>query len=194
VRPMFFKTPAAFRAWLARNHHTARELLVGLYHRKSGKGGPSYQEVLDEALCFGWIDGVRRNYDATSYTIRFTPRKPTSIWSAVNIKRVGELTARGRMRPSGLTAFRKRDRKKARLYSFENRPRELNAGAAREFRAHKQAWAWFQAQAPWYRRTASWWVMSAKKEETRSRRLAALIASSAQSRRAPGFIVGRKEA
>jgi uncharacterized protein YdeI (YjbR/CyaY-like superfamily) len=194
VKPRFFKTPAAFRTWLARNHDTTRELLVGLFHRKSGKGGPTYQEVLDEALCFGWIDGVRRNHDAASYAIRFTPRKPTSIWSAVNIRRVGELTASGRMQPAGLTAFRKRDKKKAQRYSFENRPRELDASSRKQFTANQGAWAWFESQAPWYRRTATWWVMSAKKEETRSRRLATLIASSAQSKRAPGFIVGRKEA
>lgn len=192
MKPSFFRTQAAFRTWLARHHRTAEELLVGFYHVGSGKGGFTYPEARDEALCFGWIDGVRRNYDATSYTIRFTPRKRDSTWSAVNLERIRELKAEGRMRPAGLAIFEARDRNKARLYSFVNRPRDLDAGTKRAFRANKRAWTWFEAQAPWYRRTAVWWVMSAKREETRARRLRMLIESAERGERASPFNVGRR--
>ena len=142
----------------------------------------------DEALCFGWIDGVRKRIDLR-WAIRFTPRKPSSIWSHINIRRVGGLTALGLMRPAGLGAFRRRDEKKSRLYSYENikRGRRLNAAYEKKLRANKRAWVFFQAQAPWYRRTAQFWVMTAKQEETRLRRLTALIASSAQGTRLGQF-------
>ena len=144
---------------------------------------------MDQALCFGWIDGVRRRIDEHRWTIRFTPRKPDSVWSRVNIRRVGELTALGLMRPAGLEAFRRRDEQKTRMYSYENvkRGRRLSPPYARRFRVNKRAWAFFQAQAPWYQRTTQWWVMSAKQEATRLRRLAMLIASSARGARVGQF-------
>ena len=193
MTPRFFKTQAAFRAWLTRHHATERELLVGLHHTGSGTPSISYPEARDEALCFGWIDGVRRNYDATSYTVRFTPRKRDGTWSAVNRGRIRELKAQGRMQPAGLKVFEARNPKKAELYSFENPPRALDAASAKAFKANRRAWAWFSGQAPWYRRTAAWWVMSAKREETRAARLAMLISSAARGERAAPFNIARKK-
>jgi len=191
--PKFFRTLAAFRAWLERHHATGRDLLVGFYHVGSGKPSITYPQARDEALCFGWIDGVRKNYDATSYTVRFTPRKPDSLWSRVNLERVQALKAEGRMRPAGLTVFAARDPKKAELYSFENPRRAFDAGAVKAFKAARRAWAWFETQAPWYRRTAAWWVMSATREETRARRLAMLISSAARGERAAPFNISRRK-
>ena len=187
--PTFFRSPAAFRRWLEKHHATARELWVGLVKKDTGKPGIVYAEALDQALCFGWIDGVRQRIDDQRWTIRFTPRKPSSIWSRVNIRRVGELTALGLMRPAGLQAFRRRDEQKTSLYSYENikRGRRLAAAYERRFRATKRAWAFFQAQAPSYQRTTQWWVMTAKQEATRLRRLGALIASSAKGARLGQF-------
>ncbi len=192
--PVYFEQPTAWRAWLARHHATARELVVGFHKVGSGKRSITYPEALDEALCFGWIDGVRTSLGATSYTIRFTPRRPGSIWSAVNLRHVARLTAAGRMHASGLKTFRERDVEKTRRYSFENQPVPFDAAATRKFKENGKAWAWFAAQAPWYRRTAQWWVMSAKKPETRERRLATLIASSARGAKAPPFILARDSA
>jgi uncharacterized protein YdeI (YjbR/CyaY-like superfamily) len=189
--PKFFRTQAACRAWLERHHRTERELLVGFHHVGSGKPSITYPQARDEALCFGWIDGVRRNHDAMSYTVRFTPRKANSTWSRVNIGRVKELKAEGRMAPAGLRAFEARDPKRAELYSFENAARALDAASVKAFKAARRAWAWFETQAPWYRRTAARWVMSAKREETRARRLAELISSAARGERASPFIVAR---
>ena len=191
--PTFFKTRAAFRAWLARHHASERELVVGLHHRGSGKPSITYPEARDEALCFGWIDGVRRNHDATSYTVRFTPRKADSTWSRVNLGRVRELKAEGRMQPPGLRAFEAREPKKAELQSFENHPRSLDEAAVKAFKANRRAWTWFEAQASSYRRTAAWWVMSAKREETRARRLAVLISGAARGERASPFNIARKK-
>lgn len=179
----FFKTSTEFRTWLKKNHAKAPELLVGFYKKHSGKAGITYPEALDEALCFGWIDGVRKSIDEISYTIRFTPRKSRSNWSGVNIKRVGELTQLGRMQPAGLKIFAERDQKKSGVYSYETRPRQLEGHYAEKFQANKNAWDFFQAQAPSYQRTATWWIMSAKKEETRLRRLATLMEGSAQGLR-----------
>ena len=193
MNPTFFKTATLFRTWLDRHHATHRELLVGFHKVGTGKPSITYPQALDAALCFGWIDGLRRSLDADSYTIRFTPRKRDSIWSAVNVRHVARLQAEGLMQPAGLKAFRERDRTKAKLYSFENRPRRLEAAYAQKFKANRRAWAWFEAQAPWYRRSAAWWVMSAKREETRARRLAALIANSAKGAKAPPFILGPED-
>ena len=179
MKPQFFPSPAAFRRWLGGNHAKVRELLVGFYKKDSGKGGLTYKEGVDEALCFGWIDGVRRRWDETRYTIRFTPRKARSIWSAVNRKRARELEAQGLMAAAGLAAFHGRDKRKQNQYSFENRGRGLDPVYQKTFRANRPAWAYFQAQPPWYQRTSSWWVISAKQETTRARRLAALIEQSA---------------
>ena len=154
------------------------------FHKK-GSGTPSitWPESVDQALCFGWIDGVRKRIDETRYTIRFTPRKPTSIWSAINIARVGVLSGAGLMAAAGLKAFQRRDEKRSAIYSHENRPKTLTAAQERLFRRNKAAWAFFQAQPPSYRKLANWYVASAKKEETRQKRLARLIAASAAGKR-----------
>ena len=176
---VYFKSSADFRAWLEEHHASATEVWVGFYRKDSGVPGITYPEAVDQALCFGWIDGVRRSVDSSSYTNRFTPRKPGSNWSAVNVKRVGELSELGRMHASGLKAFETRDPSRSQEYSHEGRAAELDGEYAERLRAHPAAWAFFRAQSPWYRRTASWWVVSAKKEETRAKRLATLIEDSA---------------
>jgi uncharacterized protein YdeI (YjbR/CyaY-like superfamily) len=183
VKPRFFKSSAEFRSWLAKNRTAASELWVGFYKKESGKGGITYSEALDEALCFGWIDGVRKSVDAASYTIRFSPRQPKSIWSAVNTRRVAALIKAGSMDPSGLEVFRNRDPGRTLLYSYERERAEFTGLWLERFRSNAAAWRFFDAQAPSYKRTVTFWVMSAKKEETRSKRLDALIAESALSRR-----------
>lgn len=183
--PTFFETAASFGAWLARHHDSAAEILVGFYKVKSGRQSMTYQEALDEALAFGWIDGVRRRLDDQGYSIRFTPRKPTSIWSAVNIKRVKELEAAGRMTQAGLAAFAKRDEKRSAIYSYERGNAELDAEALDTFARNKKAFEFYRRQAPWYRRTTARWVHGAKKPETRERRLRTLIDYSARGERLP---------
>jgi uncharacterized protein YdeI (YjbR/CyaY-like superfamily) len=159
------------------------ELVVGFYKTGSGKGGLTYREALDEALCAGWIDGVRRSVDAASYSIRFTPRKSRSTWSAVNIRRAEELSRLGLMQAPGQAAFAERDVQRAKLYSYERETGSLEPAQEKRFQANARAWKFFSAQPPYYRRTATWWVISAKREETRERRLATLIADSAQGRK-----------
>ena len=183
MKPKFFSAPEHFRRWLEQNHASAQEMLVGFHKKASGKKSITYAEALDEALCFGWIDGVRRNFDETSYTIRFTPRKPRSIWSLVNVRHVERLQKEGRMHAAGLAAFEKRDPKRTGIYSFENRPRELSPECEKEFRKSKAAWEFFQAQPPGYKRLMTFWVMGAKKEETRAGRLRRLIETSAKGER-----------
>lgn len=183
VKPTFFPTPAAFRAWFEAHHETTAELLVGFYKTGSGKPSITWPESVDAALSFGWIDGVRRSLGDESYTIRFTPRKPRSTWSAVNIARVAELTKLGLMRPAGLAAFEKRIEAKSAIYAYEQRgTAKLDEAQEKQLRANKKAWEFFQAQPPWYRRTASYWVISAKREETRAKRLATLIEDSAKGK------------
>ncbi len=182
MRPRAFASGAAFRAWLEANHDRVSELVVRCYKVKARQRGMTYTEALDEALCFGWIDGVRRGVDDHSFSVRFTPRKPKSYWSAVNRRRAEELEAAGRLHPAGLLAFRAAAASGGR-YSFENRPVGLSPGYQRELRANAKAWAFFRSQPPWYRRTSAFWVMSAKREETRRRRLAQLIACSEGQRR-----------
>jgi uncharacterized protein YdeI (YjbR/CyaY-like superfamily) len=185
-RPRFFATPAAFRTWLERNHETARELLVGFHKRGTGRRSITWPESVDEALCFGWIDGVRRSLGDHGYTIRFTPRRPTSAWSAVNVARVAALTKLGHMRPAGLRAFAARKPEKTGVYSFErSRAATLPTPLEQRLRADRKAAAFFDSQPPWYRRTAIHWVTSAKREETRERRLAILIRDSAAGRTIP---------
>ena len=184
---MFFETAPALRAWLAANHATARELWIGFYKKDSGRGGISYPQAVDEALCFGWIDGVRRSLDAASYTTRFSPRQARSVWSAVNIARVAELEAEGRLQPAGRAAFAARNAGQAPQYSYEREAATLPPAAEATFRANAPAWAFFEAQAPSYQRAAIWWVVSAKQEVTRARRLATLIADSAAGRRLPAL-------
>lgn len=190
MKPNFFTSPDQFHQWLEKNQDSATELLVGFYKKTSGKESITYPEALDEALCFGWIDGVRKSIDNASYTIRFTPRKSKSIWSLVNVRHVERLKQEGRMKPSGLEAFALRDPKRTGIYSFENNPRELSAAYKRKFRQNKKAWEFFEAQPPFFRKTAAFYVMSAKKEETQIRRLEQLIECSAKEIRL-GVIVAK---
>ncbi|GAC1649623.1 MAG: YdeI family protein [Herpetosiphon sp.] len=181
--PTFFAEPAQFRDWLAVYHLQAKELWVGFRKRGTCQATITWPEAVDEALCVGWIDGVRKSIDAGSYMIRFTPRKKRSIWSTVNIQRVGELSATGRMRPAGLVAFEARTAAKSGIYTYEQTEAAArDAPAEEQFRANKTAWEFFQAQPPWYRRTAIWWVISGKQVATRQKRLATLIEDSAHQR------------
>jgi uncharacterized protein YdeI (YjbR/CyaY-like superfamily) len=192
MKPKFFSTPADFRAWLERNHASASELLIGFHKKSSGKKSITYPEALDEALCFGWIDGVRRKLNETSYVQRFTPRKPNSIWSLINVRHIERLTKEGRMHASGLAAYARRDPKRTGVYSFENRPRELSAAYEKRFRQHKTAWEFFQAQPAYYKRLLIFRIMSAKKEETQIRRLEQLIEISAKGQRL-GLLTAKPE-
>jgi uncharacterized protein YdeI (YjbR/CyaY-like superfamily) len=186
MEPAFFATPADFRAWLEAHHDTAQELWVGFYRKGSGKPSITWPEAVDEALCFGWIDGVRRRIDDTSYTNRFTPRRARSTWSTVNVNRVAELIRLGRMQPAGLAAFEKRTAGRSGIYSFEQEAAPaLDDVQEQRFRANAAAWDFFQREPAWYRRTAVWWVVSAKREETRLRRLAQLIDDSEHGRTVP---------
>ncbi len=183
MEPVFFATRAELRAWLERHHAEHDELWVGLYKKGSGRPSVTWPEVVDEALCFGWIDGVRRSVGPDSYANRLTPRRARSNWSAINIKRVGELIEEGRMTPAGLVAFEARSDDRSAIYSYEQRRNAtLDAEQERRFRAVPDAWAWFQARPPSYQRAAIHWVISAKRAETRDRRLAALIEDSAAGR------------
>ena len=177
---VYFDSPAAFRRWLEAHHASAGELLVGYHKTHTGRPSLTWPESVDEALCVGWIDGIRRRVDDDRYTIRFTPRRRHSIWSLVNIRRVAVLTADGRMQPPGLRAFEARRDERTGVYSFErSEPAALSEVDERRFRKNRTAWAFFQAQPPGYRRTAMHWVTSANRAETRETRLAALIADSA---------------
>ena len=178
MKVVFFPAQSHFQKWLEESHQNSEELWVGFYQKSSGKPSITYSEALDEALCFGWIDGVRKKVGADAYTIRFTPRKPKSQWSAVNIKKVETLSLAGRMRPAGLKAFEGAT-DQSRKYSYEQRHNSTFSKAdERRFRANRKAWDFFQSQPPWYRRTATFWVVSAKQKETQQRRLATLIADS----------------
>jgi uncharacterized protein YdeI (YjbR/CyaY-like superfamily) len=180
--PQFFKSALAFGRWLDVHHATAQELLAGFYRKASGRG-VTYTEALKEALSFGWIDGVRKRIDADSYSIRFTPRKPGSIWSVVNIRHARALIAHGLMKPPGLRAFRERDERKTRQYSYEREHATLDPPLAAALRANRKACAFFEAQPPGYRRIVIFWVMSAKRDETRARRLGHLIERSERAAR-----------
>jgi uncharacterized protein YdeI (YjbR/CyaY-like superfamily) len=183
MKPVFFPSATDWRAWLEEHHEKHQELWVGFHKKDSGKPSISWPEAVDGALCFGWIDGVRKSLDESSYVIRFTPRRPRSVWSAVNIKRMGALTSMGLMRPAGVQAFGRRTGNRSEIYAYEQRKGAKLSGAYEKgFRAHKKAWKFFQACPPWYRRTSSWWVISAKKQETRRKRLGQLIEASEQGR------------
>ena len=183
MHPAFFASPALLRRWFERHHADRTELLIGFYKKGSGRPSVTYSDALDEALCVGWIDGVRRSLDSESYTIRFTQRKTVSYWSAVNRRRAAALEAQGRMRPAGRAALERRGLTAARKYSFENKPTRLAPSFEKRFRANARAWAFFGAQPPGYRRTAMFHVMSAIKEETQARRLTRLIEDSDAQRR-----------
>lgn len=179
----FFSAPQKFRKWLEANHAKRDELIVGFYKMGSGKPSITWPESVDEALCFGWIDGVRNSLSDDSYCIRFTPRRPGSNWSKRNIERVAELRRQGRMQAAGLRVFQDRVVAKEGAYSFENREVSLDPAFERSLRANKKAWQFFSGQPPWYRRSAAFWVQSAKREDTRLRRFAALIEDSRAGRR-----------
>jgi uncharacterized protein YdeI (YjbR/CyaY-like superfamily) len=183
MKPVFFRTPADFRAWLEEHHADETELWVGFSKKGTGKQSITWPEAVDQALCFGWIDGIRKSVDEESYANRFTPRRPRSNWSAVNIKRVQVLTELGLMRPEGLAVFEQSTDDRSGTYSFEQQGAvELGEEFEGLFRANPVAWDDFQSRPAGYRRTATWWVMSAKKDETRRKRLATLIEDSAQGR------------
>jgi uncharacterized protein YdeI (YjbR/CyaY-like superfamily) len=186
MEPTFFATAAEFRAWLERNHESVTELLVGFHKKGSGRPSITWQESVDQALCFGWIDGVRRRIDDTSYSIRFTPRKPRSTWSAVNVKRMQELIDQGLVAPAGMAAFERRADDRTAIYSYEQRRNaKLEPDQARRLKANDEARAYFESQPPSYRRAAIHWVTSAKKPETRERRLQQLIVCSAAGKPVP---------
>ena len=183
MKMTFFKSPGDFRRWLEKHHADTHELWVGYYKKGSGHPSITWPESVDEALCFGWIDGIRKSVDDISYTIRFTPRRRGSTWSAINIKRAAELIKQGLMQPAGLKAFQARKEYKSGIYSYEQRTAQLDAPYEKIMRQNKAAWDFFQAQPASYRKLACWWVVSAKKEETRLKRLQKLIEESAQGRR-----------
>ena len=183
MKPAYFSTPSAFRSWLSQNHDQLTELYVGFHKKESGLPNISYPEALDQALCFGWIDGVRKSVNATSYSIRFTPRKTKSYWSKVNTKRAKELIKLGLMQPSGLKVFQARDQGTTRRYSFERETATLPRVFVKQFKSNPQAWAFFQSQPPYYKRISTWWIISAKQETTRLRRLQTLVDTSAHHRR-----------
>jgi len=185
AKPRFFADPAELRAWLVENHKQATELIVGFYKRDTGRPSITWPESVDEALCVGWIDGHRRSLDAISYQIRFTPRKPTSTWSAINIARVAVLAKEERMLPAGFAAFAARRENKSGIYAYEQRSATLPAKYAKAFKRDRAAWKFFQAQTPAYRKQVMWWIVSAKQEATRERRLAKVIAHSARGERLP---------
>jgi len=186
VKVHFFQTPSEWRAWLAAHHAESTEIEVGFRKRKTGLPSITWPQAVDEALCFGWIDGVRRGIDDASYRIRFTPRKARSTWSKVNIAKVAALTEQGRMEPAGVAAFEARTEENSGIYSFEHdEPPELPDDYTARLRADRAAWADFEARPPWYQRAVTHWILSAKREPTRERRLAQLIECSAQGRTVP---------
>lgn len=183
MQPKHFRTPADFRKWLEKHHATEKELLVGFYKKDSGKPSITWPESVKEALCFGWIDGIRRSVDEESYSIRFTPRKRTSIWSAVNIRYANELIEKGLMQPAGLAAFELRREYKSGIYSYEQRTATIPEPYLSRFKKHKAAFKFFESQPPGYRKQMGWFIVSAKQEDTRLKRLERLIAESAAGRR-----------
>lgn len=184
---VFFASAAELRAWFEANHETATDLWVGFHRKRTGRPTITWQELVDQELCFGWIDSVRYGLDGDRSAQRITPRRKRSVWSAVNIKRFGELVEMGLVHPSGHAAFERRDEARSRLYSYENRARGFDEATEATFRKKKKAWAFFESQAPSYRRVAAFWVMSAKRDETRKRRLEKLIECSQRGSRLPAF-------
>jgi uncharacterized protein YdeI (YjbR/CyaY-like superfamily) len=179
----YFKSPSEFRRWLEKNHATAQELWVGYYKKSSQQPSIIWPESVDEALCFGWIDGIRKSVDDLRYTIRFTPRRRGSIWSAVNIKRAQELSDKGLMEPAGMAAFNERKENRTGIYSYEQRSANLDSPYEKRLRQNKAAWDFFYAQPPSYRKAIGWWVVSAKQEATRLKRLEKLIRESERGQR-----------
>jgi len=187
MKPRFFTSPSEFRVWLREHADSSSELLVGFHKTGSGKKSMTYPEALDQALCFGWIDGVRKRLDDRRYTIRFSPRKPRSIWSRINIAHIARLRKLGLMERRGVEVFDNRDPARSGVYSFENAPRTLSGAALARFRANRPAWAFFRAQPPGYQRVATFYITSAKQEATRVRRLLQVIACSEHEKRLPSI-------
>lgn len=183
MSPTFFPTPQDFRNWLEKNHKSEKELLVGFYKVATKKPSMTWSESVDQALCFGWIDGVRKSIDEESYSIRFTPRKPTSIWSAINIKKIEDLTKAGLMTPQGLKAFELRKPERSAIYSHEKELASLYPDYEKQFKANKKAWEFFNNQAPSYQKVMLHWITSAKQEKTRLSRLEKTIRESEQGKR-----------
>ena len=183
TRPKYFRNARELRAWLEKHHDSAAELWVGLYKKDSGRRSITWPELVDQLLCFGWIDGIRKSVDEISYTNRVTPRRPGSNWSAVNLRRIAQLIEAGAVHPAGLQAYETRDPARAQRYSFERDDAQLDAQMVKEFKRNPQAWQFFTSQPPFYRRSAAWWVTSAKREATRLRRLETLISDSAAGQR-----------
>ena len=184
MKPRYFATPEKFRAWLAKNHAKSPELLVGFHKKATGKPSIDWPQSVDEALCFGWIDGVRKSLGDESYTIRFTPRRPGSIWSSINIRRVAVLKRAARMQPAGLAAFERRSRERSAIYAYEQRDSAAFADAElRVFKANAAAWEFFSGLAPSYRQKAVYWIISARKPETRQVRLDRLIGMAARKQK-----------
>lgn len=182
---LFFTSSQELRSWFETNHETAKELWLGYHRRRTGRPSVTWRDVVDQELCFGWIDSVRYSLDDDRSAQRITPRRKRSVWSAINIRRFEELDRQGLVHPAGRAAFEARDEARSRIYSYENRATALDEARESEFRRHRSAWTFFESQAPWYRRTASYWVMSAKRDETRDRRLSVLIAHSKKGERIP---------
>ena len=178
IKPRFFKTPEAFRSWLENNYDKKTELIVGYYKVGSGKPSMTWSESVDQALCFGWIDGVRRSIDENSYQIRFTPRRQDSIWSSVNIRKIKELSEKGLMHEAGLSSFKHRKEHRSEVYTHENEETEFSPAIEKQFKSHKAAWQFFQSLAPSYRKLSKNWVMGAKQQATRDKRLRELIGAS----------------
>jgi uncharacterized protein YdeI (YjbR/CyaY-like superfamily) len=185
MEPLYFASPDDLRAWFEQHHDTAAELHVGYLKAVSGGRGLTHRQAVEQALCFGWIDGVGRRVDDERWRVRFTPRRPGSVWSDVNVASVERLTAAGLMRPAGLAAFERRRADRTGTYSFEQAEVALDAAQQARLEADAAAWAWFSTQAPWYRKAAIHWVTSAKKLQTRESRLTRLIADSAAGRTIP---------
>jgi uncharacterized protein YdeI (YjbR/CyaY-like superfamily) len=186
-QPTWFRTPAELRRWFAKHHSARMQLWVGYWKMETGKPSITWPQSVDEALCFGWIDGIRKRLDDQSYVVRFTPRKKTSVWSAINIARVEALQAEGRMQDAGLAAFAARQAHRSGIYSFEQRSIELPPAYAKALKADRAAWRDFEARPASYRKAAMWWIVSAKQEVTRERRLALLIEHSARGASLPQF-------
>ncbi len=192
IKPTYFRTEADFRRWLEANHETAPELLVGFWKKGSGKPSIDWPQARDQALCFGWIDGVRRSLGEEAYTIRFTPRRNGSIWSKVNVERFAALKGQGLMTPAGERAYEE-NKGKSGLYAYERPLAEFTADEETQFRANAAAWADWEKRPPGYRKTVLHWVTSAKKPETRAKRLAILTDCSARGEKIPGYDIGRKK-
>jgi uncharacterized protein YdeI (YjbR/CyaY-like superfamily) len=192
IKPIFFPTQSDLRKWFEKNYKKEKELLAGYYKVSTGKPSITWSQSVDEAICFGWIDGIRRNVDEESYCIRFTPRNPKSNWSAINIKKAEELIKLGIMKPEGLALFNQRTDKNSKVYSYENPAVTLDKSYEKKFRTNKQAWKFFQSTAPSYQKTTTRWVMSAKQEETRLKRLNELISDCAAGKKIKAMDYGKK--